>query len=224
MLTVTAGVIRWQDKVLIARRAGNDPLAGKWEFPGGKVERGETPEECLARELHEEFGIRVRINGFLAETHYEYPGRRIRLLFYDVDYVSGEVTLTTHDEYDWARIESLPRYTFAPADVSFMNRLVAETRDGGRPAPGPAPKAAARPEREKPERPAAPPPPARRRLAESVNLALRVEQPDEDRKDTNQPRRPEPGRKDRRPAGLPFSLNLAVRRQEDDATDADADT
>ncbi len=63
MTTVTCAIIEKDGKILIARRASDQNLAGKWEFPGGKVEDGESPEECLKRELEEEFGIQVEVGG-----------------------------------------------------------------------------------------------------------------------------------------------------------------
>ena len=65
MTTVTCAIIEKDSKTLIARRAADQKLAGKWEFPGGKIEQGETPEECLKRELEEEFGIQVEVGEFI---------------------------------------------------------------------------------------------------------------------------------------------------------------
>ncbi|GAB6157839.1 hypothetical protein JCM39194_10390 [Desulfotomaculum varum] len=62
MKEVTAAIIINDGKVLIAKRAENQKLAGKWEFPGGKIESGETPEECLIREINEELGINIEVN------------------------------------------------------------------------------------------------------------------------------------------------------------------
>ncbi len=65
MTTVTCAIIEKEGKILLARRAVGQKLAGKWEFPGGKVEDGESPEECLKRELEEEFGIQVEVGAFI---------------------------------------------------------------------------------------------------------------------------------------------------------------
>lgn len=80
-LIVTAGVVRRGDTVLIARRASG-PLAGQWEFPGGKLEPGESPETCLARELREELGLEVQVEEVLAVVYHEYPERPVLLLAY----------------------------------------------------------------------------------------------------------------------------------------------
>ena len=68
MTIVTCAIIEKDGKILIARRAEGQKLAGKWEFPGGKVEDGESPEECLKRELEEEFGIPTEVGEFITST------------------------------------------------------------------------------------------------------------------------------------------------------------
>ena len=78
LISVTAAILVRDGKILIAQRKSSDHLAGKWEFPGGKIEYGETPEDCLKRELHEEFGIDTRIGVFLAESVYHYDRISIR--------------------------------------------------------------------------------------------------------------------------------------------------
>ncbi|MEW6399341.1 MAG: (deoxy)nucleoside triphosphate pyrophosphohydrolase [Bacillota bacterium] len=80
-LIVTAGVIRKDDAVLIARRESG-PLAGQWEFPGGKLEPGESPEACLARELREELGLEVEVGDIFAVVYHEYPSGPVLLLGY----------------------------------------------------------------------------------------------------------------------------------------------
>ncbi|EAX47152.1 NUDIX hydrolase [Thermosinus carboxydivorans Nor1] len=69
MKEVTAAIIINDGKVLIAQRAENQKLAGKWEFPGGKIESGETPEECLIREINEELGINIEVNDFFGKVY-----------------------------------------------------------------------------------------------------------------------------------------------------------
>jgi 8-oxo-dGTP diphosphatase len=123
-LKVTAGVIRKGPHILLARRAGRDPLAGKWEFPGGKLETGEDGESCLRRELLEEIGITVKVGRFLGAVAHDYPERRVELLFYDAEYVGGKVAPRIHDQVVWISIAELPDYDLAPADVAFAHRLM----------------------------------------------------------------------------------------------------
>jgi 8-oxo-dGTP diphosphatase len=123
MKDVTAAIILKDSKVLIARRAQGENHAGSWEFPGGKVELAETPEQCLKRELLEEFGIDVLINDFVAESVYEYPMGSIRLLAYMVDILNGEIRLSVHDDYHWVALENLLEYNLLPADVPIAMKL-----------------------------------------------------------------------------------------------------
>lgn len=127
-LRVAAGVIRRNDLILVARRAGADPLAGKWEFPGGKIEPGESPEECLQRELAEELGITVRITQFLGSTRHDETKRRIELFFYEGEYVGGEIVLRIHDRIAWVASSDIAQYDLAPADLEFV-RTLADLRD-----------------------------------------------------------------------------------------------
>ncbi len=123
MQKVTAAVIEREGKILIARRKGGDPLAGKWEFPGGKVEAGETPEECLKRELREELGIETEIRSFLCSSRFAYRHMAVELLAYRTSYVSGEITLGEHDRIEWILPEELGNYDFSEADQPVVRRL-----------------------------------------------------------------------------------------------------
>ncbi len=124
MRIVTAAVVEAEGKVLIARRRSGGMQAGKWEFPGGKLEPGETPEECLARELLEEFGIEAEIGEFVGSSVYRYDHGAIELLAYRVARVSGEFTLHDHDEIRWVRPAQLNAFDFAPADWPIVRRLM----------------------------------------------------------------------------------------------------
>ncbi len=121
---VTAAVIERDGRILIARRKKGDHMEGMWEFPGGKPEGSESPEECLARELREEFGIEAAIGDFIVSSPYEYPQRAIELLVYRATYLSGEFKLTDHDEIRWVPPSELLRYDLAGADVPVAEILV----------------------------------------------------------------------------------------------------
>ncbi|SHN75630.1 8-oxo-dGTP diphosphatase MutT [Desulfitobacterium chlororespirans] len=123
MKDVTAAIIIKGEEVLIARRAPGEKHAGSWEFPGGKVEAGETPEACLKRELAEEFGIEVKVQGFVKSSLYEYPQGSIRLLAYRVKILHGEIELRAHDRYEWVGVKQLPNYELLPADVPIADYL-----------------------------------------------------------------------------------------------------
>ncbi|MGI6549864.1 MAG: (deoxy)nucleoside triphosphate pyrophosphohydrolase [Syntrophomonadales bacterium] len=121
---VTAAIIIRDNRVLITRRARNQKLAGKWEFPGGKIEKGESPEGCLIRELEEELGIRVLVGQKFGVSQYRYEHGEIRLLAYYADIISGTVTLSVHDAYSWESPHNLLSYDFSPADIPLVKKLV----------------------------------------------------------------------------------------------------
>lgn len=122
-IDVTAAIIEKNGKFLIARRKKGKHLEYKWEFPGGKIEQQETPEECLVRELREEFGITVKINGFVAESIFNYGDRIIRLLGYHVEYVSGNFKLNAHDEIKWVLPDEFGKFDFAEADLPLIEKI-----------------------------------------------------------------------------------------------------
>ncbi|AGA69050.1 ADP-ribose pyrophosphatase [Desulfitobacterium dichloroeliminans LMG P-21439] len=123
MKDVTAAIIIIDGQVLIARRAPGEKHAGGWEFPGGKVEVGESPEECLRRELFEEFGVEVEVKEFVMESVYTYPQGSIRLLAYQVNILRGEPQLRVHDCYEWVNTDELLDYNLLPADVPIALKL-----------------------------------------------------------------------------------------------------
>jgi 8-oxo-dGTP diphosphatase len=120
---VTAAIIRKNGRILIARRAAGENMAGGWEFPGGKLEAGETPEECLKRELSEELSITAQIGSFFCESIYHYPKGTIRLLAYFAEIVRGEISLSVHDQIAWVSADKLMTYGLLPADVPIAEKL-----------------------------------------------------------------------------------------------------
>jgi 8-oxo-dGTP diphosphatase len=124
MIKVTAAIIEKDGKILIARRKKDDPLKDKWEFPGGKVEDNETPEECLRRELHEELGIDSKVGDFICASKYEYAHISIELLAYKVRYVSGEFKAYDHEELKWISPSDLVKYDFPEADKPIIKKLL----------------------------------------------------------------------------------------------------
>ena len=124
MIKVVAAILRDSDKILIARKAKGKPLEGFWEFPGGKIEFGETPEESLVRELMEEMDIKVKVNEYIGESIYDYGnGKVISLLGYSAEIVEGDIKLTDHDRYEWVTLEEINKYDIAPADIPLIEKL-----------------------------------------------------------------------------------------------------
>lgn len=123
MIKVAAAIIVKKNKILIAKRKSGDFLGGKWEFPGGKLEEGETLEECLKRELFEEFQIVAKVGSFFEENVHTYGDKTIHLLSYETEHVSGEFNLNVHDDIAWITKEELDNYDFAEADIPFVKKL-----------------------------------------------------------------------------------------------------
>lgn len=128
MLNVTAAIIQRDGKFLAARRKPGSHMAGFWEFPGGKIEKGESPEECLQRELREELGIETTVGPFFGESCFDYGTKQIRLLCYYVKYLSGNFVLSDHDEIRWLPASKLLHLDWAPADIPVVKKLVKEKR------------------------------------------------------------------------------------------------
>ena len=131
MIPVCAGVILSSGKVLLARRAPGRRHAGLWEFPGGRVEPGETPSAALARELKEELGIDAVVGPELARAVHAYDFGEIELIAFLVPKFAGAPKLTDHDEIAWVEAKRLLEYDLAPADVPIA-RVVASHKRRGR--------------------------------------------------------------------------------------------
>ena len=124
---VTAAVIEKDGHVLIAKRRQGSRFAGKWEFPGGKLEKGETPEQCLKRELQEELEIITDVGDLICTTDYSYtPDWTIRLLAYRTIVISGAFNLNDHEEIRWVKPADLANYDFPEADKPVVDLLMEE--------------------------------------------------------------------------------------------------
>lgn len=129
IIDVAAAVIKKNGLVMVARRAKGEHLAGKWEFPGGKIEPNESPEECLQRELQEEFAITTQAGRFIGESLYRYPDKSIRLLAYEVFWLNDAFTLRVHDQIDWVKPEALLQKGMAAADIPIAQILCSESQE-----------------------------------------------------------------------------------------------
>ena len=127
MIQVAAAVIVKDGLCLITRRAPGQNLAGFWEFPGGKLEPGETAAQCLRRELREELSISIAVGDFIAESRFGYPSGSIHLLAYAARWESGTLTLSVHDAYAWVDAGKLLDYRYPPADAPILQAII----DGG---------------------------------------------------------------------------------------------
>ena len=122
-IDVVGGVIYRNNRVLMTRRGPNQPLPLKWEFPGGKIDDGETPEVALERELFEELGIRCTIGKFIGEGVYHYGTHGIRLLAYEIREFTGEITLSVHDLIEWVEPDKCIDLDLAKADIPIATIL-----------------------------------------------------------------------------------------------------
>jgi 8-oxo-dGTP diphosphatase len=126
IIKVAAAVIERDAKILIGQRKRGDSHGLKWEFPGGKVERGESPASGLLRELREELGIEATIGQELVRYEHRYPRRTsILLIFYSVTQFSGEPKSLAFEKIVWESPEKLPGYDFLDGDLDFVRRLAA---------------------------------------------------------------------------------------------------
>lgn len=120
---VAAGVVEREQEVLAAKRMRGSHLEGHWEFPGGKLEPGESPEQCLERELREELGVRVAPGRVLDVVFHRYPERSVLLLFYRCRLLEGVPRAIQCAEVRWVPRTRLGAFRWAPADLAFVQRL-----------------------------------------------------------------------------------------------------
>jgi 8-oxo-dGTP diphosphatase len=124
MILVTAGILRDGDRVLICQRRAGSRFALKWEFPGGTVEAGESPEDCLRRELAEELGIEAEVGpGVHAAEHRYSNGVAVRLLFFRILRFVGIPVNKVFEQMAWVRPGELSAYDFLEADRGLVERL-----------------------------------------------------------------------------------------------------
>jgi 8-oxo-dGTP diphosphatase len=121
---VVAALIMRGGEVLICQRRPDQPMALQWEFPGGKIEPGESAEEALARELDEELGIQATIGAPVTHIRHNYRnGGAVDLRFFTVREFAGEITNRIFARLVWAKLEDLPTYDFLPADRGLVRDL-----------------------------------------------------------------------------------------------------
>lgn len=123
IIRVTAAVIVNDGMLLIAKRKPMARLPNLWELPGGKVEPNEAPEECLIREIKEEFDINITVGEYLGSNIHAYDFGTIELMAYRSNWEDGDLILKDHDEIRWVFTHELDQFDFTPADITFVNRL-----------------------------------------------------------------------------------------------------
>lgn len=126
-IEVVAGVIVDENadgtKKFLATQRGYGDFKGGWEFPGGKIEPGETPEQALARELKEELTVDVEVGDFITTVEHDYPGRHITMHCYFCRVIGGSLTLLEHESARWLTKQELRSVNWLPADVAVVTAI-----------------------------------------------------------------------------------------------------
>ena len=126
MIAVVAALIVRDGRLMIAQRPAGKHMAGKWEFPGGKIERGETPERALERELSEELGVRTETGRVYHVIAHSYPEKDVLLLFYRCRLTEGEPEAIEEAEVRWIGENQLRDFEWAEADAPLIDLIERE--------------------------------------------------------------------------------------------------
>lgn len=124
------GVVERRGAYLLTRRPRGSHLAGYWEFPGGRIEPGETPEACLAREMREELGVEVRVGERLALLDHAYPDRRVLLHCFRCEVAAGEPHPLASEALQWVPREGLRGCRLPPANAALVDLLASPPAGG----------------------------------------------------------------------------------------------
>ncbi len=124
-MRVVAGIIfDSENRILITRRAKGQSRELLWEFPGGKVEEGESDEEALKREIREELCLEIDVLSFFTQVNHSYPDLNIELVAYLCKLKGGNICLTVHQEYKWIEPKDVLSYSLAKADKKIAEHII----------------------------------------------------------------------------------------------------
>lgn len=124
MLHVTCAIIEHDNKILICQRSERMKLPLKWEFPGGKIERGESKEACLKREIREELGLQIEIKSALTTVEHHYPEFSLCLYPFVCKWTGGSLAIAEHAQAIWVTKEELTNYDWADADLPIVEEYL----------------------------------------------------------------------------------------------------
>ena len=130
MSLVTAALIRDDQKILIAQRGRNQKFGRQWEFPGGKLNRGETPEACLRREIREELNLEIQVDEHFCTVHHQYHDFKIELMAFWCSIVGGSLELEEHEQVRWVTVPEMKQYSFVEADLNVIAALACHSEEG----------------------------------------------------------------------------------------------
>lgn len=122
IVRVVAAVIRKNDKIFATQRGYGD-LKGGWEFPGGKIEEGETPEQALEREIREELDTEVRVGELIDTIEFDYPNFHLSMDCFWCEILRGDLELKEHEAAKWLTKEKLYSVEWLPADVGLIEKI-----------------------------------------------------------------------------------------------------
>lgn len=128
MLIVAAAIVLNQNKVLIAQRKEGSNMEFKWEFPGGKMEENETPEQCLIREIKEELNMEIEPIEIYKVIRHRHKDKDILLLAYICNFIGGEGRPIECNDFRWIEKEELDDYEYTPADITVVEKLRQDKR------------------------------------------------------------------------------------------------
>jgi len=123
MTDVVTALIWRGDEFLICLRPPDKPNPLRWEFVGGKAEKGESLEDALKRECREELDVEIKVNDIFAETDHEYPDITIHLTLFNAEIVSGEPKMLVHSDLKWITPDRIPEFNFCPADKDILEKI-----------------------------------------------------------------------------------------------------
>lgn len=128
MVQVAAALIWQGDKFMICQRPVTKTRALEWEFVGGKAEKGETLEEALIRECHEEIGVTVKVGEIFTELDHVYPDITIHLTLFNCEIAEGTVQKLEHNDIRFITPDEIPQYNFCPADKEILEKIIRESK------------------------------------------------------------------------------------------------
>jgi 8-oxo-dGTP diphosphatase len=126
-----AGIATEGAKIFIARRLAGGEMGGKWEFPGGKVEGGESCEDAIVREFLEEFAVAVCCGACIGESSFTHKGVLRRLKAYNIVFMDDNFVLSEHSEWRWASAAEIRALDFTPSDLALLPFIEAYLRESG---------------------------------------------------------------------------------------------
>jgi 8-oxo-dGTP diphosphatase len=126
MTEVVAALIWDNDKFMICQRPANKARALLWEFVGGKVEPGETKEQALIRECHEELDVTLSVGDVFIDVIHEYPDITVHLTLFDATIAEGEPQKLEHNDIKWITPSEITNYDFCPADEEILKKIICE--------------------------------------------------------------------------------------------------